>query len=46
MLVLDDDIPQAVPCSVKDTQQFKSNIPQKYHKALESVLNDHAVSAR
>ena len=47
MLVLDDDIPQAVTCSVKDTQQqLNSDMPQKYHKALESVLNDHAALFR
>ena len=46
MLVLDDDIPQAVLCLVKDTQQVKSDMPQKYHKALEVVLNDHTTLFR
>ena len=46
MLVLDDDIPEAVPCSVKDTQKVKSDMSQKYHKALESVLNDYAALFR
>ena len=46
MLVLDDDIPQAVPCSVKNNQQMELDMPQKFHKALESVLNDHAALFR
>ena len=46
MLVLDDDIPQAVPCSVKNNQQMELDMPQKFQKALESVLNDHAALFR
>ena len=27
---------------VKETQQVELDMPQKYHMALESVLNEHA----
>ena len=45
MLVL-DEITQAVPCSVKDTPQVKSDMPQKYYKALKTVLNYHTALFR
>ena len=41
MLILDDDLPQAVPCPVKEAHPIELDMPQNYHKALESVLNDH-----
>ena len=42
ILVLDDGIPQIGPCSVKESQEMELEMPQKYYKALESVLNDYA----
>ena len=39
MPIPDHDIPQAVLCSVK-SQEIELDMPQKFHKALESVVNE------
>jgi len=41
VLVLDDDLPQAVPCPVQRSSQVNIDMPENYHPALESVLKDH-----
>ena len=46
ILVLDDDIPQSVLCSVRDNQEIELDMPQKFHKALESVPNNDATLFR
>ena len=46
MLILDDDVPQAVPCSVKDNPQVELDMPQNYPEALQSVLREHAALFR
>ena len=40
-LIPDDDLPQAMPFSVKDSCKVEIDMPQNYLKALESVLKDH-----
>ena len=46
MLVLDDDLPQAMPSTVQQSSQIYIDVPQNYHKSLESVLRDHAALFR
>ena len=46
MVVLDHDIPQAMPCSIKESHQVELGMPQNYHKSLELVLKEHAALFR
>ena len=46
MLILDDNVLQAMPCSVKDNPLMKLNMPQNYPESLESVLREHAALFR
>ena len=41
MLVLDDDLPQAVPCPAQQSSQIDTDMPDNYHQALGPVLKDH-----
>ena len=41
MLVLDDDLPQAVPCPIQQSSQVAVDIPTNFHPDLASVLKDH-----
>jgi len=41
MLVLDDDLLQAVPCPIPQSSQTDADMPENYHPALESVLRNH-----
>ena len=46
MLVLDDDIPQAMPCAIKESHQVELDMSQNYHKSLKPILKDHAALFR
>ena len=46
MLILDDDIPQAMPCAIKESHQVELDMPQNYHKSLKPILKDHAALFR
>ena len=42
MLVLDDDLPQAVPCPIiQQSSQVAVDMPTNFHPDLASVLKDH-----
>jgi len=45
-LIPDDDLPQAMPCSVKDSCKVEIDTAQNYLRASESVLKDHATLFR
>ena len=41
VLVLDDDLPQAVPCPIQQSSQVAIDMPTNFHPDLASVLKDH-----
>ena len=41
MLILDDDLPQAVPCPIQQSSQVAVHMPTNFHPDLASVLKDH-----
>jgi len=41
MLVLDDDLLQAVPCPVPQSSQADTDMSKNYHPTLESVVRNH-----
>ena len=41
VLVLDDDLPQAVPCPIQQSSQVAIDMPTNFHPHLASVLKDH-----